>query len=121
MIFCEEDFFFVIACEYCCCGHPDLPNPVLLFLINCWSSVVSSIVLPQFVQSPLSKKFTREKASDLGPFSDSISSTAGPNSTRKRNEGRIEDRDCTWKDKIKTSRGGRGGESYSMLVLLLSK
>ena len=24
------------------------------FLINCWSSAVASVVLPQFVQSPLS-------------------------------------------------------------------
>ena len=28
-----------------------------LFLINCWS-VVASVVLPQLLQSPLSKKFT---------------------------------------------------------------
>ena len=26
----------------------------VFFLINCWSSVVASVVLPQFVQSPLS-------------------------------------------------------------------
>ena len=28
-------------------------NSFFFFLINCWNSVVASVVLPQFVQSPL--------------------------------------------------------------------
>ena len=30
-----------------------MKNFIRFFLINCWSSVVASVVLPQFVQSPL--------------------------------------------------------------------